>query len=610
MTMMPPDRDVAGKPYEPFRAVRAPRPPPQPINPRAGDVEDDIASPDSSSLLAIGGRLLAEISLPKLILAWIMLIGLPAILLGLAPPVLLGLAGMVAQKFTALLAGAWSLLMLIGLITLAWFGGRPLLREAERGFWSLNALAVQPVYALIREGLRHVVGRIMPGAGHRRLVHLYAAAAVGGGLLVSALALWLVLLAWPVSRWIGEPADLLAPHRLMVPALANAVVIIGSYVTIAALAWALADASLGRPEDLTAFDGIPSLGRTWRVAHLSDLHAVGERYGFRIESGRAGPQGNGRLQRVMQALETLHAAQPLDLILITGDMTDAGRASEWAEFLDVLAVHPDLATRMLVLPGNHDLNIVDRANPARLELPTSPGKRLRQMRTLSVMAAIHGTKVRCFAPGTDRLGPTLSEWLTRHEADIRTFADQGGVRLSHRLAPVWDDAFPLVVPPATDDGLGAVLLNSNAEAHFSFTNALGMVSALQAQRLTAVLGQYPRAGWIVALHHHLVEYPTPAPAFSERIGTALVNGSWFVRQLQPRAARLVAFHGHRHTEWIGRCGGIRIVSAPSPVMGPVKDGSLSFLVHTLAVGDGGRLLLAAPERIGIRLPSAEGQAGA
>ena len=35
-----------------------------------------------------------------------------------------------------------------------------------------------------------------------------------------------------------------------------------------------------------------------------------------------------------------------------------------------------------MLAGNHDVNIVDRANPARLDLPFSPGKRLRQIRTL------------------------------------------------------------------------------------------------------------------------------------------------------------------------------------------------------------------------------------
>ena len=34
----------------------------------------------------------------------------------------------------------------------------------------------------------------------------------------------------------------------------------------------------------------------------------------------------------------------------------------------------------------------------------------------------------------------------------------------------------------------------------------------------------------MALHHHLIEYPQQANALSMRIGTALVNGSWFIRQ--------------------------------------------------------------------------------
>ena len=38
------------------------------------------------------------------------------------------------------------------------------------------------------------------------------------------------------------------------------------------------------------------------------------------------------------------------------------------------------------------------------------------------------------------------------------------------------------------------------------------------------------------MHHHLTEYPRPVTEFSERIGTALVNGSWFLRVLKPYAA--------------------------------------------------------------------------
>ena len=41
------------------------------LDPRDGDAEDDVSSPKQKSLLAIAGSLLAEISLTKLLLAWI-----------------------------------------------------------------------------------------------------------------------------------------------------------------------------------------------------------------------------------------------------------------------------------------------------------------------------------------------------------------------------------------------------------------------------------------------------------------------------------------------------------------------------------------------------------
>ena len=84
---------------------------------------------------------------------------------------------------------------------------------------------------------------------------------------------------------------------------------------------------------------------------------------------------------------------------------------------------------------------------------------------------------------------------------------------------------------------------------------------------------------------------------SERIGTALINGNWFVRRLQPLAGRAVLMHGHRHIDWIGECAAPAIVSAPSPVMEATENGDTYFYVHTLAAQNGGRFGLLAPERI-------------
>jgi predicted phosphodiesterase len=73
-----------------------------------------------------------------------------------------------------------------------------------------------------------------------------------------------------------------------------------------------------------------------------------------------------------------------------------------------------------------------------------------------------------------------------------------------------------------------------------------MVSSEQAKAIDAIADQYPHAYWIVALHHHPVEYPKPVKKLSERIGTALINGSWLMRHLGRLDDHAVVMHGHRH----------------------------------------------------------------
>src|SRR5262249_31283355 len=569
------------------------------IDPRQGDVGDDAASTKQRSLLAIAGNLLVEISLPKLLFALTISLLVPAVMLGAAP--------LVASAWLATLSGhilqlteIGGALVLVVLVAVGWVGWRPLLRLAEASFWSLNALAVQPAYTFCSEALRHLVERMFGRhSSATQRARLRAVSSAAAGIILCGCALSIAILVWPASRWQGNVADLAGLHRLIVPTLANAVVLVSSYLAIAAVIGGIADTSRAQPFDLTAFDAAPSGSRTWRIAHVSDIHVVGERYGFRIESGRGGSRGNDRLMRVMARIAAIHATHPLDLVLVSGDMTDAGRATEWAEFLDAVGQHPSLVARMIVLPGNHDLNIVDRANPARLDLPFSTGKRLRQMRTLSAIAAVQGDRVRLIAGNSGRLAQTLNEALAPHRPRIVAFAKNGGLRRSLGLGGVFDDQFPMILPPDTEDGLGVAILNSNAQTHFSFTNALGLISVEQGRRLAAAVGEYPKARWIIALHHHLIEYPMPVVAFSVRVGTALVNGSWFVRQLRPFAAHLVVMHGHRHIDWIGACGAVKIISAPSPVMGTTDDAPTHFYIHTLAAGPDGQLRLLVPERVEI-----------
>ena len=75
------------------------------IDPRRGDIEDDASSTKRRSLLSLTGSLLAEISIPKLAVAWIWLIVGPSLMLGIAPIVASSWLNKVSDKVASSLAG-------------------------------------------------------------------------------------------------------------------------------------------------------------------------------------------------------------------------------------------------------------------------------------------------------------------------------------------------------------------------------------------------------------------------------------------------------------------------------------------------------------------------
>jgi hypothetical protein len=94
------------------------------IDPRGGDIEDDASSTKRRSLFSLAGSLLAEISLPKLAIAWILLIGLPGIMLGVAPLIVSLWFSAASSKVSSILTGISPIVLLAALLGLAWFGGQ------------------------------------------------------------------------------------------------------------------------------------------------------------------------------------------------------------------------------------------------------------------------------------------------------------------------------------------------------------------------------------------------------------------------------------------------------------------------------------------------------
>src|SRR5258706_5700206 len=183
------------------------------IDPRGGDVEDDASSTKRQSLLSLAGSLLAEISLPKLISSWIMLFVVPGLLLGLAPLVASAWVSMVSRKIASPLLGIWPALLLVTVLAIGLFGVRSLFRMAESSFWSLNSLAVEPIYVACREGLRHLVEKLLQSRlDQSQLAMLRASTAGAAGILIFSVWLGGRTGCLASTRWLGNFTNAVAVY--------------------------------------------------------------------------------------------------------------------------------------------------------------------------------------------------------------------------------------------------------------------------------------------------------------------------------------------------------------------------------------------------------------
>lgn len=569
---------------------------------RRGDTDDDRMSPYAGGLRSVVLSAILEFNYLMAPIGFFALIIAPALLVGIAPSIVATYGNLVlysakhAERNLAVSLGFF-----VTLAGLALWIGRPLLTTIFKRFRHLHYVLVYPIFVAVRETL--VVGIEQLGTRTSTPVQLWRKRRIGTVLAALLFVAGGLFLALSVELSFG--LKLIDVERVQVwsvifAALGNAAVILGFSTAIESLYWLWRELTLKDPVvDWVPPPSEPPL-RSLRVAHLSDLHIVGERYGYRMESGTHGPRGNHCIRNTIRKLSETHKLSPLDRVLVTGDVTDAGTRAEWAAFLDLLRGCPELRQHLSFVPGNHDVNIVDRTNAARLDLPWSSAQALRKLRFVLALDAMQGERAHIVDRASRSLGPSLREYLRegRRAEHIRSLAERGAIRGRWEMAKIWGDIFPLVEPPHTDDGYGLILLDSNAVSHFSLTNAIGVVDPSQLASLKFVLRNSPGRAWIILLHHQVVEYPISSIRLRDRIGLALINAPDVLATIKPYASRVLVLHGHRHKDWIGTCGKVVLCSAPSASMG--CDAEMyrgSFNIHELALAEDGGIRLAASKHV-------------
>jgi hypothetical protein len=567
---------------------------------RYGDADDNRTSPYRRGWKSLVFSNVLEFSYLKAMLAFLILIFIPALLVGVAPSVILSYGRHTLEMASS--AGRsptlFVLLVLAVLIVLPLLAGRRFVSIALHNFWHLHYTLVFPIFVGLREVLR-AASEQLPGMTdmqeqihrRRRVATILAALLLGGAGFALAMSVEL-----SVGLKIVD-AERVAPWAVATAALGNAAMIFGFSTTAASAFWLWRELRVTEPV-LDWPHPLQPAAALFRVAHLSDLHVVGERYGYRMETGTHGPQGNKCVLDALERLAAIHASRPLHRVLVTGDITDAGTRAEWAEFIDLIRHFPELRSRMSFVPGNHDTNIVDRTNTARPDLPWSVGKALRKLRFVFALDQVQGDRVHLVDRKSGSPGPLLADYLREGERPtlLRALAEYGSVRGRLEIAKVWEAIFPLVEPAIDELGYGVILLDSNAPSNLSFTNAIGVVSPAQLRALRSVLKGAQQRAWLILLHHQVVEYPVLGIKLSDRIGLALMNAADLLAVIAPHAGRTIILHGHRHVDWVGITGETVLCSAPSVTLG-MEEYRGRFSIHEFSVVPTGRIQITANHRV-------------
>ncbi|WP_414708401.1 metallophosphoesterase family protein [Ramlibacter sp.] len=291
-----------------------------------------------------------------------------------------------------------------------------------------------------------------------------------------------------------------------------------------------------------------------KILHLSDLHYVDTERSPRVEAGERGPTGNRALERTLDLLRD--ELKEADFVVISGDCTDTGSRAQWEAFLASIARIPGITPKIVLVPGNHDLNFVARGLDAftRTDTKDFEGRDARVRNFLWARARLATEQV-CEKPDDTQ------------SVDI-------------------DDAFPAVTVRRCPSGLSIALIaiNTVAPSITSFGNALGRFLV---GRVSSLVQNYQEQGFVVVIvgHHHPLPFfdaAAAAKSLRQRLkdvlfgaGMESIDGIRFLDQLDAVARDEVLYlHGHKHVfrSHRMRSGLVRICGAPSLLFGDESTG--------------------------------------
>lgn len=304
-----------------------------------------------------------------------------------------------------------------------------------------------------------------------------------------------------------------------------------------------------------------------RVAHWSDLHLTAGPTVTRVEDGS--PGGNVALERLLAKFGPELASSKTDVVLVTGDVTDTGLAQEWHAFIDlVTAADPSLLDKLVVIPGNHDLNITSGEDFFySVETEDLIGRNLRLIHLMSVLDAIQGSRAKVLFGG--KL-VTLREYIKINNEVLHAYLRNPHNREVRTPEQVWRRMFPLVFE-FDNHNVALMAFDSSSRSSYWITNAFGYVPRAALERAHIIRSEFYQSDeWahIYALHHHVVMPKVDVDVVEKLKARGMViENARDLHVFLSDGPPTVVFHGHRHIERAVIAGDISIVSARSTTLG-------------------------------------------
>jgi hypothetical protein len=337
------------------------------------------------------------------------------------------------------------------------------------------------------------------------------------------------------------------------------------------------------------------------ICHFTDLHLTRTKGNLkpngvppRVDDIRTmSGEGGNIWNRFRETLETgLEHLESAHCLLVTGDVTDTGAPEEWRLFFQAFKGFEWMMEKMVLVPGNHDVNVFHALPLYLSDGDDAPQRKLNLIRVLYGINLFQGRRAYIISDGQMVL---FSDWFAKYSADLNRFyagvprrvymtiASSDGTTSRVDVTPpevealislpdqVFFEAFPMLVEVPNCEVI-FLLLDSNLPNSNVVTNAFGYLNERQVLLAKELLEEIAEQKYpvVIAAHHHIGNppddlMPRGKQVFQDR-GLTLANPMDLLGAL-PRQREYILFNGHRHLRYSGKTGNLTVISGPSTTLG-------------------------------------------